>query len=172
MHQREDDHRQQRGGQLAHPRVAGPHEHEAAGGELLGEADEATHDDAWEAAIVAAFHRLEKVETHLGHGPTVLDDHWSQLHRDFHMCLLAACPSERQRSLCASLFDQAERAGHIDRPLLRGPHRTYTYRDARTEAALLALRTSRRPAFETWARSLPSPVSPPSRASRASPPCR
>ncbi len=66
-------------------------------------------DDAWEAAIVAAAHRLEKAEIQLGEGSTVLDDHWSQLHRDFHMCLLAACPSERQRTLCASLFDQAER---------------------------------------------------------------
>lgn len=66
-------------------------------------------DDAWEAAVVAAAHRLEKAEAQLSDGPTVLDDTWSQLHRDFHMSLLAACPSERQRALCASLFDQAER---------------------------------------------------------------
>ena len=43
-----------------------------------------------------------------------------------------------QANLVQALFDQAERAGHIDRPLLRGPHRTYTYRDARTEAARIA----------------------------------
>jgi GntR family transcriptional regulator, carbon starvation induced regulator len=64
--------------------------------------------DAWEAAIVAAFYRLEKVEGRLD-GPTVLDEEWSGLHRDFHMALIAACPSERQRSWSASLFDQAER---------------------------------------------------------------
>ena len=29
-----------------------------------------------------------------------------------------------QANLVQALFDQAERAGHIDRPLLRGPHRT------------------------------------------------
>lgn len=43
-----------------------------------------------------------------------------------------------QANLVQALFDQAERAGHSDRPLLRGPHRTYTYRDARTEAARIA----------------------------------
>ena len=61
------------------------------------------------AVVVAAAHRLEKAELLLGDGATVLDDHWSQLHRDFHMSLLAACPSDRQKAVCASLFDQAER---------------------------------------------------------------
>jgi DNA-binding GntR family transcriptional regulator len=66
-------------------------------------------DDAWEAAILAAYHRLEKVESRLGDGPVVLDDAWSELHRAFHLALVAACPSERQRTWGASLFDQAER---------------------------------------------------------------
>ncbi len=66
-------------------------------------------DDAWEAAIVAAFHRLEKIESRLGDGPVVLDDEWSALHRAFHGALIAACASERQRLWSASLFDQAER---------------------------------------------------------------
>ena len=66
-------------------------------------------DDAWEAAIVAACHRLEKVESRFGDGPVVLDDAWSELHRNFHLTLIAACPSERQRLWSASLFDQAER---------------------------------------------------------------
>jgi DNA-binding GntR family transcriptional regulator len=66
-------------------------------------------DDAWEAAIVAAAHRLGKVESELGEGPKVLNETWSRLHRDYHLALLAACPSQRQRALCASFFDQAER---------------------------------------------------------------
>ena len=66
-------------------------------------------DDAWEAAIVAAFYRLEKVESRLPDGPVILDDEWSALHRDFHAVLLAACPSPRQLAWSASLFDQAER---------------------------------------------------------------
>jgi len=66
-------------------------------------------DDKWEATIVAAYHRLEKVESRMVEGPLMLDDDWGVLHRDFHMALIAACPSERQRNWAASLFDQAER---------------------------------------------------------------
>lgn len=66
-------------------------------------------DDHWEADIVAASHRLERLETRLQDGPVVLGDDWSRVHRDFHMCLLAACPSGRQLAWSASLFDQAER---------------------------------------------------------------
>jgi DNA-binding GntR family transcriptional regulator len=66
-------------------------------------------DDAWEAAIVAAAHRLGKVESHMGEGPKVLNETWSGLHRDYHLTLLSACLSQRQRTICASLFDQAER---------------------------------------------------------------
>lgn len=73
-------------------------------------ADAIAHgDDAWEAAVVAAFHLLERLESRFGDGPLVLDDEWSRIHRDFHMTLLSACPSERQRQWSASLFDQAER---------------------------------------------------------------
>jgi DNA-binding GntR family transcriptional regulator len=66
-------------------------------------------DDVWEAAIVAAFYRLDKVESRLPDGPVILDAEWSALHRDFHAALLAACPSQRQLAWSASLFDQAER---------------------------------------------------------------
>lgn len=72
-----------------------------------------TGDDAWEAAIVAAFHRLEKIESRLPQGPVVLDADWSQRHRDFHFSLIAACPSERQMAWSMSLFDQAERYRHF-----------------------------------------------------------
>ncbi|MFP5473506.1 MAG: GntR family transcriptional regulator [Gammaproteobacteria bacterium] len=66
-------------------------------------------DDRWESEVVAAFHRLELVEARLPDGPVILDDQWSDLHRAFHLSLLAACPSERQRRWGESLFDQAER---------------------------------------------------------------
>lgn len=65
--------------------------------------------DDWEANIVAAFHRLEKIESRLSDGPVVLDEDWSALHRGFHMALISACTSQRQLAWSASLFDQAER---------------------------------------------------------------
>lgn len=70
-------------------------------------------DDAWEAALVASFHRLERLETRLTEGPVILDAEWTQRHRDFHMTLVAACPSQRQLALSSSLFDQAERYRQI-----------------------------------------------------------
>jgi GntR family carbon starvation induced transcriptional regulator len=108
----------------------------------------AAGDDAWEAQIVAAFHRLEKIESRLPQGPVVLDAEWSQRHRDFHMALIAACPSERQRSWSVSLFDQAERYRHFaarHRTVLKKKdeeHRTLMKavlrRDGETAAAMLS----------------------------------
>jgi len=104
-------------------------------------------DDAWEAEIVAAFHRLEKIESRLPQGPVVLDTEWSQRHRDFHMALIAACPSERQLLWSMSLFDQAERYRHFaarNRTVSKKKdeeHRTLMKavlrRDGETAAALL-----------------------------------
>lgn len=105
-------------------------------------------DDAWEALLVAAAHRLEKAESQLGDGPAVLDDEWSRLHRNFHMALLAACPSERQRAMCSSLFDQAERYRRFSarqRIIARNKHKEHRRlldavlkRDVATACMLLA----------------------------------
>ncbi|MFC7501256.1 GntR family transcriptional regulator [Nocardioides sp. GCM10030258] len=66
--------------------------------------------DEWEAASVASFYRLQKVEERLpANQPVVLDDEWSRLHKDFHMTLLSATSSPRLKQSCSSLFDQAER---------------------------------------------------------------
>jgi DNA-binding GntR family transcriptional regulator len=104
-------------------------------------------DDHWEAAIVAAYYRLEKVESRLGEGPLMLDEDWSALHRDFHMALLAACPSERQRNWSASLFDQAERYRRYSARYRKTPRKKSNEhkkimeaalkRDAKTACALL-----------------------------------
>ena len=66
-------------------------------------------DDAWEGAVVSAYHQLEKLESRLSDGPVILNDQWTEVHRAFHLALLSACPSERLTSWSASLFDQAER---------------------------------------------------------------
>lgn len=105
-------------------------------------------DDAWEAAIVAAYYRLEKVESRLPDGPVILDEEWSGLHRDFHAALLAACPSQRQLAWSASLFDQAERYRRLSARARKSARRKSNEhkklmdatlrRDADTAGALLA----------------------------------
>ena len=107
--------------------------------------------DAWEAIVVAAAHRLQRAEAQLGDGPLVLDQAWSRLHRNFHMSLLAGCPSKRQLALCASLFDQAERYRRFSarhRVSSRSKNREHSRlldavlkRDADTACALLAEHT-------------------------------
>lgn len=108
----------------------------------------AVGDDHWEAAIVASFHRLEKIEQRFGDGPVVLDDEWTTLHRDFHQTLIAACPSERHLAWSASLFDQAERYRRFSARNRQTPHNKHREherlmqavlkRDAETACALLA----------------------------------
>jgi DNA-binding GntR family transcriptional regulator len=66
-------------------------------------------DDEWEAQVVAAFHRLDRLESKLSDGPVLLSQDWCDMHRSFHMTLIGACTSTRLKTWCASLFDQAER---------------------------------------------------------------
>lgn len=66
-------------------------------------------DAEWEATIVAAHYKLDKMERALSDGPVVLDEAWVTTHRAFHLAMLGACESPRLLQWCASLFDQAER---------------------------------------------------------------
>src|ERR1700743_762697 len=55
-------------------------------------------DDAWEANIIAALHRFQKLEKRLGDMPAYLTLEGATLHKHLHMALLAACSSMwRQR---------------------------------------------------------------------------
>jgi DNA-binding GntR family transcriptional regulator len=132
----------------------------------------AVGDDAWEAAIVASFHRLEKIEQRFGDGPTVLDDEWTALHRDFHQTLIAACPSERNLTWSASLFDQAERYRRFSAHHRQTPHNKHLdhkrlmeavlHRDADTACVLVAehMRSTQRNVEATLLRLGSTPTTP------------
>ncbi|SDH29401.1 DNA-binding transcriptional regulator, GntR family [Pseudomonas benzenivorans] len=66
-------------------------------------------DDAWEADVLGAFHRLGLIEKKLGKAAVVLDDDWAQRHKAFHFALFSACPSPLLLRMVDSLFDRAER---------------------------------------------------------------
>lgn len=66
-------------------------------------------DADWEANAVSVHYRLRKIETAQGSGSVLLTDEWEDWHRRFHFALLSACTNERQKAICAMLFDQAER---------------------------------------------------------------
>lgn len=66
-------------------------------------------DDAWEADVLGAFHRLGLIEKKLGKVAVVLDEDWAQRHKAFHFALFSACPSPLLLRMVDSLFDRAER---------------------------------------------------------------
>ena len=70
-------------------------------------------DDAWEGALVGAFHRLSKVEEKLGGGSPEMRDEFEARNRDFHNTLIAACPSRWLKHMHGILFQQSERYRRI-----------------------------------------------------------
>lgn len=66
-------------------------------------------DDGWEADLLAAFHRLSKIEESVGAEPNVPDNNWAHWHKNFHEVLVAACSSVKLLQIRSNLFEQSER---------------------------------------------------------------
>ena len=80
--------------------------------------------DVWEAQVVAAFYRLDRIEQKIVSGQMTRDDEWTARHKDFHMSLVSACGSERLIELCSKLFDQSERYRRLSASLRQKPRKT------------------------------------------------
>jgi DNA-binding GntR family transcriptional regulator len=65
--------------------------------------------DDWEATVVAAFHRLERVRERIVRGEIPFNDEWTERHKGFHTALISAAPSPRLLAVCSGLFDESER---------------------------------------------------------------
>ncbi len=63
----------------------------------------------WEAAIVAAFHRLSRAEQKLGDNDSLAAEEWERRNRAFHEALIAASPSRWIRHFQHILYQQSER---------------------------------------------------------------
>ncbi len=70
-------------------------------------------DDIWEANLVAAFHRLSKVEGRHGKDAMLHSDEFEIRNREFHQALIAACPSRWLLLFQGTLFGQSERYRRI-----------------------------------------------------------
>lgn len=86
-------------------------------------------DDAWEADVLAAHHRLSKLENRR-HSP--LAEQWERWHRTFHETLIRACGMPTLLQFCAQLHDMNDRyrrlflsAHNFDRDV-GGEHRAIT----------------------------------------------
>jgi len=64
-------------------------------------------DDAWEAEVLAAHHRLTKLEESRWASPST--EEWERWHRIFHDALISACQSPLLLQFCAQLHDLNDR---------------------------------------------------------------
>ncbi|WP_298727170.1 FCD domain-containing protein [uncultured Ferrovibrio sp.] len=69
-------------------------------------------DDVWEAGILAAYHRLDRYVVRLEGRPVENLAEFGELHKAFHIALIAACGSPRLLEEQSRLYDQAERYRH------------------------------------------------------------
>lgn len=66
-------------------------------------------DENWEADVVAAYHRMSRMEKSLNGDPAGYADEWEKRNSAFHAALEAACGSPWLRHFCAILYEQSER---------------------------------------------------------------
>lgn len=98
-------------------------------------------DSAWEAQILAAFHRIDRLETRYGEESALRRD-WVEAHEAFHAALTSACGSPTLLAMRANLFE----LGHRYRSLsgaLRGVPRHNTVDHRALMEAVLALQVPR-----------------------------
>jgi len=70
-------------------------------------------DVEWEAAIVAAFHRLHRIDLVIPGDPPRLSHEWAAAHSTFHAALTGGCSSPWMLALRAMLYAQSERYRHL-----------------------------------------------------------
>ena len=66
-------------------------------------------DDVWEGRVVAAFHRLDRIEQRLASSPPDDFDEWEDRNREYHQALISGCRSPWIRHFLGILYQQAER---------------------------------------------------------------
>lgn len=69
----------------------------------------ASGGDDWEANLVAAWHRLSKVEERIYDDPQGLSGEWEERNEAFHNALIGACGSHWLRHFRDILYHQSER---------------------------------------------------------------
>lgn len=71
-------------------------------------------DEAWENAVITAYHRLEQIERRLNQGINDLPE-WELRNQQFHKALVAGCDSRRLHWMRQLMFDQHERYRRLSR---------------------------------------------------------
>ena len=77
-------------------------------------------DDNWEAALLAAWHRLQKIPKIADDGVTIHPE-WEERHSAFHAALVGACPNRVLLQMRAMLYERADRYRRLSVRYLRAP---------------------------------------------------
>lgn len=92
-------------------------------------------NDEWEAGLLAATHRLLKLEKLAPDGHSIAPG-WAERHAAFHQALVAGCPNRVLLQTRALLSDRAERYRHLSVRYLREPRDDRSEHQAMAQAAL------------------------------------
>ncbi|SEA63512.1 GntR family transcriptional regulator [Paenibacillus sp. 276b] len=74
-------------------------------------------DLTWESNVIAVHHKLSQTaEYKEGNEKLVVREEWSEIHRQFHYELIAACPNPVLLDICSNLWDLSEFYRHCSPP--------------------------------------------------------
>lgn len=93
-------------------------------------------NDDWEANVVAAYHRLSKVEARMASDSEDCSNEVEERNRAFHVALISACPSRWLNHLYGILFQQSERYRRISRRHHHIPRDTHAEHKAIFDAVM------------------------------------
>ena len=86
--------------------------------EKLCIAEAIRHGDlAWEGSVVAAHHRLSRLDERDKQTPAVLSTEWTESHAQLHHALVAGCPNQWLLRMHQTLYQQSERYRQLSAPL-------------------------------------------------------
>ncbi|SNT30476.1 GntR family transcriptional regulator [Tropicimonas sediminicola] len=66
----------------------------------------AAGDTNWEAGVISAYHKLERMEKRRAEGDASVIEAWKRYDWEFHQSLIAACGSAELRALHGTVFDK------------------------------------------------------------------
>lgn len=92
-------------------------------------------DDNWEAAVLGAYHRLQKAHKLSDDGHSI-DPDWEERHNHFHAMLVGACSNKVILQLRAQLYDRADRYRQLSTRYLKAPRDDLGEHEAIMNAAL------------------------------------
>jgi DNA-binding GntR family transcriptional regulator len=78
-------------------------------------------DMEWEARVVAAHHRLSRMEERMARGDRSGTEAWKQYDWQFHQALISACGSKMLIDIHAAVFDQYLRYQRENMPFFSNP---------------------------------------------------